>query len=144
LDDPFDFYSAKSIPPDLMANAHSWGEKLVVEKYPSVMKWVKPARGQGYTHRRGVVRCIDCHHLGAHDISWPDDAYYKWDIRGHNLWACNREHAQVLLEFLGSKDRDETRLPAYEKSLRKLPTEFITAKVRDDIVKAITRTLENE
>src|SRR4051812_26037825 len=105
LDDPFAFYSAKTVPAELAANAYKWGGRLVVEKYPSTIKWVEPPTGQGYPHRRGVVRCLACHYLGAHDLSWPDDAYYKWDIRGHTLWACNREHAQVLLAFLGSKER---------------------------------------
>ena len=91
----------------------------------------------------GVVNCRQCYHLDVHDISWPDEAYFRWDIRGHTLWACNREHAQVLLAFLGSKERDPSRFPGYVKSLRKVPKEFISAKVRDDIVKAITRTLED-
>jgi hypothetical protein len=144
LDEPFAFYPPGIIPAQLVAQAHTWGQRLVVEKYPSVVKWPHLERGQGYVHKRGVVKCLGCHHIEAHDIAWPDEAYYKWDIRGQTLWACNREHAQVLLDFLGSKGRDASRHPGYVRSLRKLPKEFISAKVRDDIVKAISRTLESE
>ena len=144
LDQPFAFYSPGTIPAPLMAQAQPWGQRMVVEKYPSVVKWVQPEKGHGYIHRRGVVRCLACHHVDLHDIAWPDEAYYRWNIRGHTLWACNREHAQVLLAFLGSKERDPSRFPGYVKSLRKLPSEFISTKVRDDIVKAISRTLKSE
>ncbi|MEO8289252.1 MAG: hypothetical protein ABI670_22830 [Chloroflexota bacterium] len=145
VDDPFSFYSAKKALPDgIEGPSHVWGGRLVVEKYPSVAKWTTPEKGEGYKHNKGVVRCAVCHHIGLHEISWPNDAYYRWDIRGNTLWACNREHAEAILSFLSSKERDETRYPGFEKSLRKLPTEFITAKVRDDVVKAITRTLAED
>jgi len=143
MDEPFAFYNSGRVPPELLVHAQQWGHRMVVEKYPSLAKWVPPEKGRGYLHKRGVVKCRRCHHVDVHDISWPDEAYYKWDIRGNTLWACNREHAQVLLAFLGSKERDPSRFPGYVKSLRKLPKEFISAKARDDIVKAITRTLEN-
>ncbi len=145
LDDPFEFYSVTAgLSEELSQRAQQWGGWLVVERYPSVIKWVEPGKGVGYEHRRGVIKCLACHNVKAENVSWPDDAYYRWDIRGNTLWACNREHAEVLLAFLGSKERDESHFPGYEKSLRKLPTEFISAKVREDIVKAISRTLEAE
>ncbi len=145
--DPFSFYGvkqAKDLPPEVLERAHSWSGRLVVENYPSVVSWIAPKKRQGYTHGLGVVRCMACYHQEARDISWPADAYYKWEIRGNTLWAYNLEHARVLLAFIASNERDENRFPGYEKSLRKLPTEFITAKVRDDVVKAISRTLGAE
>jgi hypothetical protein len=81
---------------------------------------------------------------GPHDLRWPDDAYYSWDTRGHILWARHRAHAEALLGFIASKERDERRYPGYERALSRLPGEFIVAKVRDDVVRAITRTLEEE
>jgi hypothetical protein len=143
LDTPFEFYSArKGLPEGETRPAHRWNGWLVVEKHPSIVRWMAPEAGHSYTRLLGVASCSRCHAHYAYDVSWPDDAHYRWDIRGHILWAFNREHARVLQEFIGSKDRDPSRYPGYKKSLTKLPTEFITAKVRDDIVKAISRTLE--
>lgn len=144
LDAPFEFYSAhKGLPEGETRPAHRWNGWLVVEKHPSIARWEAPEAGRDYSRLLGVALCSRCHAQYAYDVSWPDDAYYRWDIRGHILWAFNREHARVLLEFIGSKERDPARFPGYEKSLTKLPSEFITAKVRDDIVKAISRTLGN-
>ncbi len=134
------------LPPELREadpeRVHRWGGWYVLEKYPSVVPWRAPAKNERLGPPRGIVKCPHCHLLAAHDLRWPDDAYYRWDIRGHTLWARNREHAEVLLGFISSKERDERRYPGYERSLSRLPGEFIGAKVRDDIVRAISRSLE--
>jgi hypothetical protein len=114
----------------------------VVEKHPLIAKWVAPDDGRSYEKPLGVALCSSCYAKYAYEVSWPADAYYQWNIRGHTLWAFNHDHARVLLEFIASKERDEMRFPRYRHSLRKLPTEFIIAKVRDDVVRAISRTLE--
>jgi hypothetical protein len=143
LDAPFEFFSARDgLPEGEDRPAHHWNGWLVIEKHPSTARWIEPAPGQDYSQFLGVARCAMCHAQYAYEVLWPADAYYQWNIRGHTLWAYNRDHARALLEFITSKERDETRFPLYSRSLRKLPTEFITAKVRDDIVKAISRTLE--
>jgi hypothetical protein len=145
LDAPFEFYSVRGgLPGGETRPAHKWNGWLIIEKHPSIARWVAPGPGQNYARYLGVTQCRECHAQYAYEVSWPDDAYFQWEIRGHTLWACNREHAQVLLEFISSKVREPHHFPGYEKSLTKLPTEFIGSKVRDDVIKAITRTLENE
>jgi len=145
LDTPFEFYRAREgLPESETRPAHRWNGWLVVEKHPLIAKWVAPEDGQSYDRPLGVVLCSSCYAKYAYEVSWPADAYFQWDIRGHILWAYNREHARVLLEFIGSKERDEMRYPRYRDSLRKLPSELISAKVRDDVIKAIKRTLATE
>jgi hypothetical protein len=91
--------------------------------------------------REAVTKCSNCHEIAVREVAWPEDAYFQWDIRGHTLWAWNREHAQVLLDFLGSKERDENKYGRYERNLRKLPSALISSKVRSLVVRRITETL---
>ncbi len=117
------------------------GDVVVLEKYPSVLTWPSVKFGKEYDPQKDmVIKCAQCHLTTAHKLMWPDDAYFQWDIRGRTLWAWNGEHARALLQFIGGTERDETQF-SYGWSLRKLPTEFISAKVRDLVVKKISDTL---
>ncbi len=139
---PFAFYSQKQGPPaDVQSPTHNWGSYLVVELYPAIMPWSPPSRGAGYTHSAGVVLCPVCHLAASHKLDWPEDAFYRWDIRGNTLWACSAEHARAILAFLSSAERNENLFGPYARSLRKLPSEFLSAKVRERIAKAIRRSL---
>jgi hypothetical protein len=117
---------------------------LVVEKYPYLMhKDVFNSEHLG--NAKGyVVKCYECHLVDAHVVKWPGDAYFQWDIRGQTLWAFSRKHAAALLEFIRSNERDETQFGHYSHNLRKLPTHFIAANMRDLIVKEISATLKME
>jgi hypothetical protein len=48
------------------------------------------------------------------------------------------------MEFIRSDERDETQFGYYGRNLRKLPTHFIAANMRDLIVKEISSTLKME
>lgn len=133
---------------------HRWGNWYVVEKYPHVLSWSAPSRSdQGLSAWpraapgawaelvRGVVKCEACHLVAAHDLNWPEDAYYSWRVRGQTLWAWSEEHANVILDFLRSNDRDPARYGEYAYSLAQMPKEFVTAKARDEAVKRITGSL---
>jgi hypothetical protein len=153
FDEPFEFYAERKGVPDSKGRPiYRWGGWYVVEKYPAILPWAPPrGSGQflssrsgkdtgGYTpHEKGVVRCLRCHHVAVHALSWPNDAYYHWDIRGFTLWAWSREHDQILLEYLGGTERDPRKYPGWK--LGKLPQQVISAKVRDTVVKQISRTL---
>jgi hypothetical protein len=145
FDTPFEFYLPNDILPEAEVRpTHQWGQRLVIEKYPSVLKWLPPYEKwyEGWP-KTGVVKCTNCHLVAAHELTWPDEAYYQWDIRGYRLWAWSQKHARILLAFLGNMERDPERFPGYQLMLRKLPKEVTSAKVRDLIVKEISRTLEN-
>jgi hypothetical protein len=129
--------------PDLEGRSYYLsGNYLVFEKYPHLMHREQFTRENERYRVSSIIKCTSCYLVDAYLSDWPQDAYFQWDIRGHTLWAYSREHAKVLLEFIKSTERDETQFGSYEKSLRKLPTHFISAKMRDLIVKEISATLE--
>lgn len=132
--------------------AQRWGGWHVVERYPRLVPWVAPKGrssqylvsggddGQGYaTGRDGVVECAACGAPFAHVLAWPDDAWWQWSIRGRMLWARDRAHARQILEYVRATDR-----PARPQSgpLGNLPSHFLSAKVRETVVKAIERRLQ--
>jgi hypothetical protein len=92
--------------------------------------------------RQGTICCPACGLEAAHRLTWPDDAYFQWPVRGGVLWAWDTAHARVLLAYLGSLQRDPARFPGYEVSLEQLPKAAIAANARERIVKRIARTLE--
>lgn len=140
---PFDlFVAARGAPADEQRTLHRWGGWLLAEKYPAVRPW--DAAIDSISESDGVVKCSRCHFLARHTLKWPQDAFYRWEIRGNTLWAFNVEHARVLREFLAGKDRDITRHPEYARNLMKIPGEFLSAKLRDRIEAAIDGTLERE
>jgi hypothetical protein len=150
FEQPFDFLTEQ--PRDELRPTHQWGGWYVVEKYPHVLAWVPPKQSQqvlywragleslGASSVRGVLKCEQCHLVAPHDLAWPDDAYYRWDVRGHTLWAWSAEHAVALRDYLASEDRDRARYGEFAGFLRELPKEFLTAKVRDEAVKRISRS----
>jgi len=105
-----------------------------------------PGYGAPEQYSRGTNTRTDIYGLGATFYSLltgfvPDDAFYRWIIRGVTCWAWSRDHADILLQFLRSADRDPLRYPHYRRSLQRLPRTVLLAKNRDVVVKAITRSL---
>jgi hypothetical protein len=85
----------------------------------------------------GNLVCMNCHHnVEAHTVIWPNDAFYRCDVRGHELWAWSEDHARTIREFIDSKTR-KARSPA----LLHLPEFFLRAKHREATVKALDRLL---
>jgi hypothetical protein len=90
LDAPFEFYGARdSLSDGETRPAHRWDGWQVIEKHPSIVRWVAPGAAQNYSQFLGVALCSKCHTQYAYEVSWPADAFYQWDIRGHILWAYN-------------------------------------------------------
>lgn len=151
LEDAFEF--ATGGPGEQRAGWHSWGGWIVREKFPSLVRW-KPPRGsdqvlvranrsggradKGYRlMSKGVRRCA-CGGIGVHELSWPSDAFWRWSIRGQTLWAYNRDHAEALLNYIGGDGPGRPMAPGTAR----VPTHFLRAKVRKEVVTQITRTLE--
>lgn len=77
-----------------------------------------------YTNRwAGRISCLSCGLVQDSEITWPNDAYFKVDVRGHILWAWSKNHAVEIRDYLNSKIRIN-RGPAYFASLCKIPTHF--------------------
>lgn len=132
---------------------HRWGSWFVVELFPTVYQWSAPKKsgsqylrggggtGGGYARmHKGLVQCGGCHANRKHTLDWPADAYWCWDIRGSMLWAWDMEHARRILGYIGQERR--VRPNGYD--LRRIPEEFLSAKVRELVVKRITASLEAE
>lgn len=151
FEQPFDFLGEQ--PRDELRPTHQWGGWYVVEKYPQVLAWTPPRTSEQVLYRwpgldsfgtsrvRGVVKCEECHLIAAHELAWPEDAFYRWDIRGHTLWAWSAEHAVAIRNYLASDHRDPASHSEFEGALRHLPKELLTAKVRDAAVERISRSL---
>lgn len=155
FDEPFEFLSERKTPMADGEGLARWGGYYVREKYPSVLRWKAPRgsdqylstapQGGGYRLRHvGVVRCGACHHVGAHLLRWPDDAWFRWDVRGTRLWAWDEPHARVLLAYVESLRREPARHPGYQRSLRKLPAVILAARNRALVAKKIRTLLPRE
>ena len=145
----FDFYpERKGKPPASDRPVHRWNDCHVIERYPMLVPWTPPPpRGaaERYNPKRGVIKCTSCHLVVAHQVNWPDDAYYRWDVRGITLWAWSEEHARALLGFIESAERDPMAWPGpYRLSLRNLPRQVVLAKSCSTLAKLIRRTLEGD
>ena len=143
----FEFYREREGPPPAGNHpVHRFGGFYVVERYPRLVPWTPP-RPQPRQERLpliGVVKCIHCGLVAAHELSWPADAYFRWEIRGTTLWAWSAEHARVLRTFIAGTERDPRRFPYHAGSLWRLPKEIIAAKSREIVVRHITRSLKQD
>ena len=128
-----------------------WGGWHVLERYPHLLPWQAPkgsssqylttgvGDSQGYPlMQRGVIECgAGCEPV-VHVLTWPEDAWWQWSIRGRMLWAWDREHAGQILDYVRATDRPPRSTYG---PLGSLPSHFLSAKVREAVVKAISRTL---
>ena len=142
-EEPFAFVHPRDIAADERERLAPWGGRLVREKFPSVVRWMPPGKGQGWLHHhRGVARCGACHAVVLHELRWPEDAYFQWSVRGVTLYAWHEEHARVLLDYIGSTLRDPNRYgEGYRKGLQRLPAEVLDGHVRERVAAQIAETL---
>jgi hypothetical protein len=150
FEEPFKFLSSNEADPDETRPCHQWGGWLVIERFPSQFKWKAPSASSPYRRgdadngsggypllTYGLVRCAHCHTNKKHKLSWPDDAYWQWDIRGELLWARDRAHAKEILAFVKKAVRPARR----SNSLRHIPSHFLSSKVRDLVVQKMEKSL---
>jgi len=88
----------------------------------------------------GAVICGRCGIRRKHSLKWPEEAYFQIAYRGKILWAFNRESTVELIQYIGSIDRDRSAYK-YKPFLLKLPSEFLAASARDEIVKRLSDRL---
>jgi hypothetical protein len=142
-EEPFILVYPGEIPPEEREGLIPWGTRLVYEKFPSVIRWTPPPRGEGYQHhQRGVVRCMACHAVMVRRLEWPKDALFQWSVRGVTLYARDDEHARVLLHYIGSTLRDPNRYGEYYRyGLQRLPREVLDGHARERLSKQIAASL---
>jgi hypothetical protein len=142
-EEPFAFRSLKNVPEEDRARMVRWGGWLVLEKFPSIIRWTPPRHGAGYGFGQvGVVRCWTCYAVVLHRLRWPADALFQWSVRGVTLYACNAEHARVLLHYIGATLRDPHRYgERYRKGLQRLPTGVMKGHARERLAGQIAASL---
>jgi hypothetical protein len=142
-EEPFAFVDPRRVTEEERERLIPWSGYLVREKFPSVIRWTAPRRGQGHPyHQRGVVRCRACHAVVLHRLDWPEDALFRWGVRGVTLYAWDEEHARVLLHYVGSLLRDPNRYgERYRKGLQRLPTEVMDGHARAGLAAQIAASL---
>ncbi|ANT59076.1 hypothetical protein AYJ57_01080 [Salipiger sp. CCB-MM3] len=86
-----------------------------------------------------MVWCKACKTFEAKTISWPEDAYWQWTVKGHKLVARNRDHAEQILGFLQESQRAPNRKPA----LRGIPTPLLTRRLQDEVSSKVEYALAN-
>lgn len=150
FEEPFEFLSKNEMSTQEARPTHQWGGWIVIERFPSQVTWTAPSgssqylRGGGDTGKggyplrtNGLVQCSHCHSNRKHKLSWPSDAYWQWEIRGQLLWAWDKEHAQIILDFV----KETTRPPRHSYRLKYIPSHFLSAKVRAQVVKRMERSI---
>ena len=146
FEEPFEFLSKNKVSPNEARPTHQWGSWTVVERFPSQVSWKAPTGSSQYLrsggdpdkegyplHTNGLVQCTHCHSNKKHKLNWPNDAYWQWEIRGKLLWAWHSRHAHNILEFVRKTDRPSR----YNPDLTYVPSHFLSAKIRDLVVKKI-------
>ena len=86
------------------------------------------------------ISCLNCGFKNKRLISWPENAYWKFNIKGQVLWAWSRDHAREIALFLKSKERKPFKF-RFIASLHHIPKHFKLAKNRDIVIRQIERKL---
>ncbi len=90
--------------------------------------------------RTGYVSCLSCGLTKVKTIQWPQDAYYKINVRGNVLWAWNEEHAKDIRDYLNSTSRVRRNF-TYVASLYHIPEIFKLAKNRKKCVLGLNKII---
>ncbi len=115
----------------------TWKGEIIIEHDPELFEWRPPSDG----HRRsddGIVRCERCIGRIAHRLLWPEDAWYRFEVRRGLLWAWSRPHAVAMRDFIASHERKPgAHGYGFILFLSHIPGKFLQAKERDAIVATI-------
>jgi hypothetical protein len=152
LDSPY-FFLPDQQAAAAKANPNTNGVKLgggfLIEKYPDEFPWNAPEnrrrQSQLYTRPKetwGVCLCSSCGYRKKHRLQFPEDAYYKTEIRGQILWAWNRDQLEALRIYIASTNRKFTGVAAtHFWFLRHIPKHFLLVKHRTEALKKLDRLL---
>ena len=91
----------------------------------------------------GHLSCLQCGLSKVDKVQWPVDAFYSGDVKGHILWAWNKEHAETIKEFILSISRNYRQFK-YSSSLYHLPEHFKLSKNRDACIKTLDRMISRK
>ena len=63
----------------------------------------------------GRITCLDCGLNKEMEVSWPEQAFYQFDIHQGTLWAWDKNYLKFLRYWVTTKDRNEEVLFDLEK-----------------------------
>lgn len=92
----------------------------------------------------GVCQCDRCVSRTDHLLQWPNDAYWRTSVRGLDLWGHTRAEVSAMIAYVTSAERDLTRFPEHAYFLRHVPRPLLSAKRREEVVKRLSRLLEEK
>ena len=92
----------------------------------------------------GSCQCDHCVSRFDHALQWPHDAFWRTSVRRYDLWAHNRAEIAALIQFIAAADRDLTYYPEHAYFLRHVPKQLLSAKAREEVVKQLTKLLEEK
>lgn len=112
--------------------------------YPDLVPWEPTDRSIGYhVNQWGVCTCPTCGYRKKHELRWPEEAYFVCEVKGEQLWAWDRKYVQILIDYIASKER-KPKQHGSMLFLLHIPTTFLLAKNRDEVLKKLRRLLEPE
>lgn len=103
--------------------------------------FMKFTPGKTRGHFKCDISCLSCGFTGVKMIQWPEDAFWKFNIRGRLLWAWSKEHSAEMLDYLRSSDREVFRYK-YFVALLHIPEHFKLAKNRPIVIKKVEGALK--
>ena len=111
---------------------------------PVDFKWSSPTRRPG-SELLGRLACPSCGKIDeTFRAHWPENAFFRTTVRGHELWAWSVDHAEAIRSFVASTTRRPGDHPGFKAALLHLPKVFTLAANRDATVAAIDRMLSQQ
>jgi hypothetical protein len=117
-----------------------WKGWWIIQHEPTLYRWKHPSGGYRESDE-GILACPNCIARRRHQLDWPSDAYYRFELRQGLLWAWNRDQVEALIEFIDSAIRNTRAHGGHFLFLHHIPQEFLRAQARDEIVRRLRRGL---
>lgn len=117
-----------------------WRGWIVIEHDAALHRWKQPPEGHARSDL-GIILCAGCVERRRHELRWPQDAWYRFELRQGVLWAWDRRHADALVGYLASAQRDPAAHGPFHSFLLHVPSRFLAAAERDEVVHRLRRQL---
>jgi len=90
-----------------------------------------------------IVSCKSCAYRKSHFVNWPTDAFYQAEVCNDVIWGWNRSHFASVRDHIASKERNLRKVVEYGWAHSRMPAQFLDAKRRGAVVRAIERVLKS-
>lgn len=118
-----------------------WGGWYVVQHDPELFRWKPPRYYENCRSTQGIRWCNHCVGRAKHTLVWPSDAFFAFELREGVLWAWTEEHAKVLADYIGSKDRKPENYAGYYLFLHHIPSVYLDHRARKRVSTLIRKRI---